>query len=147
MGLSLPSIRQIAEDAVRADQTFDAHRASSPAFALEAARGAVNQRRIDRQQARDGALTAETRDLEILSHDPICGFAARERARLAQRFTPSMLHRVPHVSEGVVMFLDLEREKPLLQLLHRAIEFAAHFRLRVAGSELERLGLGGPAAR
>src|ERR1700752_3722051 len=103
-------------------------------------RRAINQRRIDREEARDSAFAAETGDLEIPAHDAIRGFAAGEPARLAQRLAPSMLHRVPHVGERVVTFLDLECEKLLLQLLHRAIEFAAHFRLRVTGAELERLG-------
>src|SRR5579872_128624 len=116
-------------------------------FSLEPARRAFYQCRIDREQARDGALSAKAGNLEIPADDAIGGFAAAERARFAERFAPSMLHRVPCVSERVVTLFDLEREKLFLQLFHRAIELRPHPRLRVSRAELERLGLRSSAPR
>src|SRR6202171_345418 len=127
---SFVSTCQAGKDAVLANQPLDAHVASQAALALEPSRGTINQCRIDREHSRDRALVAEAGDLEIAPHDAIRGLALRERARGAQRITPSMLHRIPYVCERVVALLNLEREKFFLQLLHRAIEFAAHLRLR-----------------
>src|ERR1700694_5404823 len=128
---SFVSTRQAGKDGVLANQPLDAHVASQPSLALEPSCGTIKQRRIDRQHSRDGALVAEAGDLEIAPHNAISGLALREGACGPQLLTPSMLHRIPYVGEGVVALLDLEREKIFLQLLHRAIEFTAHLRLRV----------------
>src|SRR3984893_1242784 len=130
---SFVSACQAGKDAVLANQTLDAHVASQPALALEPSCGTINQRRVYTQHSRDGALAAEAGDLEIAPHNAISGLALREGACGPQLLTPSMLHCIPYVGERAVELLNLEREKIFLQLLHRAIEFTAHLRLRVPG--------------
>src|SRR5579862_6812398 len=49
-----------------------------------------------------------------------------------------MLQCVPYVGERLGAFLDLEREEPGLQVLHRAIELRAMLGLRISAGELER---------
>src|SRR5579862_4875060 len=117
---------------------FDMNLARDDRLALEAPRCSIDDRCIDLQHPRESALAAEARDLKIAPDDAIGGFAFRQRAALLQRLGPSMLQCVPYVGERLGAFLDLEREEPGLQVLHRAIELRAMLGLRISAGELER---------